>query len=84
MNRTVEIILDENFTNMAGKALSGQVFHAIGYLSMWAIGGKNYTKVRIVGDRHGDIDAVYMNDAGDRTYTIGAVLRDNGEYTFHS
>lgn len=82
--RTVEIMLSEEFGTASGKAKRWEVSAAIGYLSQWGIGSDRYFKVRICGDSEGNLDAVYMNEAGEMTYQIGAILRDDGTYSFHS
>ena len=57
-----------------------KLWTAIGYLSTWNL---SYPTVNIFRDGGDDLVAVYRNDAGEKTYVIGAVW--HGEhYGFHS
>ncbi len=91
--REVEIKLDPNFINVVGSLYGEHLTRALGYLSMWAIptgeshgdtSGRYTGKVKIYGDRNGDLHAIYHNSKGEATYNIGAVLHDDGHYSTHS
>jgi hypothetical protein len=53
---------------------------AIGYLSTWNL---SYPYVNIYRDGGADLVAVYLNDAGETKYAIGAVWHDD-HYGYHS
>jgi len=74
-SRSVHLFLDDSI-------LSKEAQYAIGRLSVWA--GSKYPIVRIFNDGKTDFVATYHDVNGRLLYTIGAVLRDNGEYSFHS
>ena len=83
--RKIEIVLCEEFVDVHKGLPNKQISDAIGYLANWAIGSERYHSVRIVGDQHGDLTAVYSNKNGETTYVIGAVQHTDGEgFSFHS
>lgn len=88
--RSVRIILADEFNDAVNgvhsvaAAKEGQVEYAIGRLLEWVIGSARYSMVVIMGDTEGNLTAYYHDDKGVQTFVIGAILRDNGEYTFHS
>lgn len=87
--RTIEVILMEHFNDAVqgvhcGPAKPGEVDKAVGYLTNWALGHSRYQKCRIVGDDQGCLTAHYSDEKGETTYVIGAILRESGEYSFHS
>ena len=57
-----------------------KLWTAIGYLSTWNL---SYPTVNIFGDGGDDLVAVYRNDAGEKTYVIGAVWNGT-DYGYHS
>ena len=57
-----------------------KLWTAIGYLSTWNM---NYPTVNISRDGGDDLVAVYRNDAGEKTYVIGAVWNGT-DYGYHS
>jgi hypothetical protein len=83
--RSIEIRLCEQFHDVLQDlgVTSQELSNAVGYLSMWAIGGR-LAHVRIFGDRHGELTANYQDDQGNVGYVIGAVPREDGSYSFHS
>lgn len=85
--RTVELRLGEEFLKTLSDGGVGPVdkrlTDAIGYLSVWAYGGRP-TLVQIYGDRRGELTARYTDENGEDVYTIGAVPDDNWNYSFHS
>jgi len=85
--RIVQLRLSEEFLTELSENGVGQVdkrlTDAIGYLSMWGLNGRA-KQVTIHGDRRGELVANYVNEAGDRVFTIGAVPDDNWNYSFHS
>lgn len=87
INRTVELAFSEEFVDVLSKAgvslIDKRVSDALGYLSAWGVGGRA-AKVRIVGDRRGELTAVYMDPKGDHVFTIGTVPDDSWTFSFHS
>jgi len=68
------------------RARHSEVMKAIGYLSQWAM-HKDSTRVvkAAVGLlANGDMHALYRDAEGAIVYEIGAILREGGEYSFHS
>lgn len=92
--RTVEIVVpDEIREEFASKVMQETFSDAIGYLSMWGVGG-NATKARIFvssdqvakGSGIDYMEASYTYSDGLRdhhVFTIGAIFRD-GKWEFHS
>jgi hypothetical protein len=82
INRTIDLGLSAS--DMIEIAVSigtyDKLWQAIGYLSTW---NQSYPKVCIYRDRGNDLLAVYLNDAGETKYAIGAVWHDD-HYGFHS
>lgn len=83
-NRTVEIHLTEEFTNIVANT-QHHANNCIGYLSMWAIHSERYSgKLTIYGDKDGCLNATYRNKAGDVTYSMYGLRREDGTYSTHS
>lgn len=87
INRTVDLLVSEEFVDVLSKAglslIDKRVADAVGFLSNWGLGGR-FAKVRICGDRRGELTAVYMPPDGSTGYVIGAVPDENWNYSFHS
>lgn len=86
--RTVELTaldpgeLPTIFSTMNQKSREGEVFQAIGYLSWWNL---TFPKVVLWFSRDADeITAHYYRADGTSGYTIGAILREDGKFSFHS
>jgi hypothetical protein len=82
MTRTVNLNLtaEDMITIAESIGTWDKLWTAIGYLSTWNL---SYPTVNIFRDRGDDLVAVYLNDAGETKYVIGAVW--HGEhYGFHS
>lgn len=82
MTRTVNLNLtnEDMITIAESIGTWDKLWEAIGYLSSWNL---SYPTVNIFKDRDNDLVAVYLNDAGETKYAIGAVW--HGEhYGFHS
>lgn len=87
-DRTVEIWRDENFDDalrMAGVTYKERDA-AIGYLTNWSMGSTNKAHVAIDCRASGEIIATYWDSRlkSAVTYEIGAVLSEDGTYSFHS
>ena len=65
-----------------------EVWKAIGYLSQWALhceeGPCRQCKLDLAMLYDGEMRAVYRDKDGNVTYVMGAVLGDDGTYSFHS
>lgn len=85
--RIIELLLSDDYFKILSENGVGPIdkrhTDAIGYLSMWGFGGRA-VKVRIVGDRHGELTAGYFDKDGKHVMTIGGVPDDNWVYSFHS
>ena len=82
INRTIDLGLSSEDMITIAESIGtwDKLWDAIGYLSTW---NQSYPKVCIYRDRDNDLVAVYLNDAGETKYAIGAVW--HGEhYGFHS
>lgn len=68
------------------KARHSEVMKAIGYLSQWAMhkDSTRIVKVAVGLLANGDMHALYRDAEGAIVYEIGAILREGGEYSFHS
>lgn len=87
MSRKIEITIDEKFLDSIGGSLGPAEEKAIGYLATWAFQAESKRNVSIYCDSRGEMGASYSDDAGNRTYFIGAVRRDeetNPRWSFHS
>jgi hypothetical protein len=82
INRTIDLGLSASDMIEIGVSIGtyDKLWQAIGYLSTW---NHSYPKVCIYRDRGDDLVAVYLNDAGETKYVIGAVWHDD-HYGFHS
>jgi hypothetical protein len=80
--RNVEIVINEDELDITKNHLNVEA--AIAHLAMWAIGGERYANVKIYSSRGNELVATYHDGAGKHTYTIGAVEREDGTYSFHS
>jgi hypothetical protein len=82
MTRQVTINLSESDMIQITESIGtwDKLWQAIGYLSTW---NHSYPKVCIYRDGGNDLLAVYLNDAGETKYVIGAVWHDD-HYGFHS
>lgn len=87
MNRTIELSIPQAFIDALSEedisTVDPRVCAAVGFLVMWAVGGP-LTKVRVHGDRTGELTANYADDKGERQYVIGAIPRADWTYSFHS
>lgn len=83
MNRIITLVVSEEFANITADN-GGEVNAAVGRLSMWAIHNERYAAVAIYGDHQGNLNATYRNAAGEVTYSMAAMRRENGSYGFHS
>jgi hypothetical protein len=82
INRTIDLCISASDMIEIAESIGtwDKLWQAIGYLSTW---NHSYPKVCIYRDRGDDLVAVYLNDAGETKYVIGAVW--HGEhYGFHS
>ena len=79
LSRTVRLDLDP-----AVPPYDKDRYHAIGYLSSWAIGSLRYVSVDIYEDRRGELQATYRDAENNVTYFMAGVRRDDGTYSFHS
>lgn len=86
--RKIEIFRSAEFeSEMVDNDLTqGEVERAVGYLSVWALHSSRYCRVYIIlGHRPGcEISAEYYDKDDNLTYEIGAVLREDSTYSFHS
>jgi hypothetical protein len=82
--RTIQITKHEAFDNTIGDPHHPAVLSAIGYLSCWAIHNDRYCSLILRCTEEGNIVAVYKNSAGDVTYDMLALRRDDGSYSYHS
>jgi hypothetical protein len=82
INRTIDLGLSASDIIEIATSIGtyDKLWQAIGYLSTW---NQSYPKVCIYRDRGNDLLAVYLNDAGETKYVIGAVWHDD-HYGFHS
>ena len=82
INRTIDLGLSSEDMITIAESIGtwDKLWEAIGYLSTW---NQSYPKVCIYRDRDNDLLAVYLNDAGETKYAIGAVWHDD-HYGFHS
>jgi hypothetical protein len=82
INRTIDLGLSSEDMITIAESIGtwDKLWEAIGYLSTW---NQSYPKVCIYRDRDNDLVAVYLNDAGETKYAIGAVWHDD-HYGFHS
>ncbi len=92
--REVTFSFDQNFlTAIGGNMHCPNLARTLGYLALWAMpagdthgdtSGRYSGRVKIYGDRCGDLHAIYHNAKGEATYNIGGVRRDDGTYSTHS
>lgn len=76
--------LQKRMVELSERAGAGEVEQALGYLSTWGL-GVNYPSVDIsIDTKHDEIMAYYKFPDGRRGYSICAILRDNGKFSFHS
>jgi len=82
INRTIDLCISASDMIEISASIGtwDKLWQAIGYLSTW---NHSYPKVCIYRDRGDDLVAVYLNDAGETKYVIGAVWHDD-HYGFHS
>lgn len=81
-DRNIELMLSSDDMLQIAETIGSwdKLWTAIGYLTTWNM---SYPTVRIFRDDRTDLVAVYLNEQGERVYTIGAVWHDD-HYGFHS
>lgn len=85
MNRTIVMVLKDEFQSAVADLIRKEWTAAIGYLCSWAIHNPKYAHLTICGDSEGNVNATYRQvDGGDVTYSMAAMLREDGTYGFHS
>lgn len=86
--RKIEIFRSESFSGDMdeSRVTIQEVERAVGYLALWAIHNSRYCRVRLVlGHRSNcEISAEYYDKDDNLNYEIGAVLREDNTYGFHS
>jgi hypothetical protein len=81
--RDIVLQFDEEFPVPNG-AQDTLLTAAVGYLCMWAVHNDRYCRLRLYGDRRGDLHARYTNKDGVETYVIFGHRQEDGNYSFHS
>ena len=88
--REVRLFKQDGFHDAFAKVSSDgrEVWKAIGYLSQWALhceeGPCRQCRLDLAMLADGEMRAVYRDKDGNVTYVMGAVLGDDGTYSFHS
>lgn len=90
VERTVTLVKSAGFDDTISRdnVDHREVLKAIGYLAQWAMHCEGepcrQCKVRIGLAPDGNIYALYRDKDDNITYEIGAILRSDGTYSFHS
>lgn len=83
--RKIEITVSDGFDDATTELSRTTIDSAMGYLVMWAIHSDSKKNVRIHCSRDGSLNATYRNDDGNITYSMAAIIKDDGQtYGFHS
>ena len=84
--RSVEFVFHPDYEDAVANVPIENRQRAIGKLCEWSVHNETgkFSRVTIYGGIQGDITATYRNKEGEPTYSIMAVLNDDGTYSFHS
>lgn len=84
MNRTIEIVTSEAFWDATTRVKRAEIDRAIGHFTTWGIQLEKYRKLSLYCARDGSINATYRDEAGNVTYSMAAILKEDNTYGLHS
>ena len=84
MPRIIHLELTDEFMDQHADTPRANLDAAIGHLCGWSHNAESKQRLRLYGDKRGDLNATYRNDEGTVTYQILGQHDGKGNFTFHS